>query len=265
LDLELDIEEQPALSLPAFVPSVKLRRRFADALVPWTYTVDVGDLIRTDGSPREAAHEVRSFFPEGSQVVLNFFCPDAYLEPIWTMGPEFWNGPWLRQFDAIVAVNYSLYADDSSFEIMHSLKRTQVSAQEIHDAGLPVVPLLSYIDEEQLHDLLESYGSCGLHTVAVNMQVVSRKKRAFQMENVRLLRVVAEQTDWRLFAHGVASAPVVAELQTLFGERLVTSNASPYFDVLRKPLPAAERRARFAGELRKHTAMTRGRRGARPP
>lgn len=258
LDLELDIEEQPPFALPNFVPSVKLRERMRGALIPWTYTIAVSDLIRADGTPREVAHRVRDFFPEGSRLVLNFFCEDRYLEPIWTIGPSFWEEEWLKSFDAIVSVNYSLYSDDASFAIMTSLKQSQMSAQEIHDAGHRVIPLLSYVDEGQLYELLENYGASGLHTVAVNMQVVAGEKLAFQKENVRLMRLVAEQTNWRVLAYGIANRALVGELSEMFGERLVTSNASAYFDVLRKPMPVAERRMRFVGELRKYSSMTKG-------
>jgi hypothetical protein len=262
LDLELWIDRQPPLALPRFIPNVKLRDRMRGALIPWTYTVAVSDVIRADGTPRDVAYHVRDYFPEGSQVILNFFCEDHYLEPVWTLGAAFWEGEWLRLFDAIVAVNYSLYADDASFEIMHSLKRSQISAQEIHDAGHPVIPLLSYIDEKQVYELLENYGASGLHTVAINMQVVGARtgeKLSFQKENVRLMRHIARHTDWRVLAYGIARRELVGELAEIFGDRLVTSNASAYFDVMRKPMPTSERRARFTGEIRKYQAMTEGR------
>ncbi len=259
LDLELAIGEQSPIALPPFVPSVKLRERMRGAFVPWTYTVTVSDLIRTDGTPREVAYRVRDYFPEGSRLVLNFFCEDRFLEPIWTIGPSFWEGEWLDAFDAIVSVNYSLYADDASFAIMTSQKQAQMSVQEIHDAGHAVIPLLQYVDEANLYELLECYGSNAVHTVAVNMQVVAGEKLAFQKENVRLMRIVAEQTDWRVLAYGIANRALLKELHEVFAGRLVTSNASAYFDVMRKPMPVAERRERFVGEIRKYSLMTKGR------
>lgn len=233
-DLWVDLRGQPEISLPRYVPSVKVREKMRGSLVPWTYTITVSDLIRTDGSPREVAYRVRNFFPEGSQLVLNFFCEDHYLEPIWTMGPEFFAQEWLDQFDAIIATNYSLYEDDSSFEIMHSLKRSYMSAQEIRDAGRTVIPLLSYVTMKQAVEQIEALAASEVHTVAINMQVVEGEKATFQRENVEIMRYIASRTNWRVIAHGISRKDIISELCPIFGDRLVVSNADPYFQAMRR-------------------------------
>ena len=255
-DLWVDLRGQPEISLPRYVPSVKAREKMRGALPKWTYTITVSDLIRADGSPREIAHRVRSFFPEGSQLVLNFFCEDRYLEPIWTMGPEFFAQEWLDQFDAIIAVNYSLYEDDSSFEIMHSLKRSYMSAQEIHDTGHTVIPLLSYVTMKQAVEQVEALGASEVHTVAINMQVVEGEKATFQKENVEIMRHIAFRTDWRVIAHGIARQDVIGELFSIFGDRLVLSNADPYFRAMRRH--KGQRAATLRDGMRRYLGLASG-------
>ena len=233
-DLWVDLRSQPEILLPRYVPSVKAREKMRGALPKWTYTITVSDLIRADGSPREVAHRVRSFFPEDSQLILNFFCEDRYLEPIWTMGPEFFAQEWLGQFDAIIASNYSLYEDDSSFEIMHSLKRSYMSAQEIRDAGHTVIPLLSYVTMKQAVEQVEALGASQVHTVAINMQVVEGEKATFQRENVEIMSYIAARTNWRVIAYGISRTDIICDLWPVFGERLVVSNADPYFRAMRR-------------------------------
>lgn len=258
LDLWVDLEGQPNLALPRFIPAVKAREKMRGHFARWTYTIAINDLIRTDGTPREVAHRVRSFFPEGSQLILNFFCEDRYLEPIWTMGASFWEGEWLKQFDAIMGVNYSLYTDDSSFEIMHSQKRTVWSAQEIHDAGHTVIPLLAYVSMAQLHEQFEAYGASNVNTVVVNMQVLDQAVKArMQEENVECMRYLAENTDWRVIAHGIARTETIRELAGIFGERLVVANADPFFHAMRRHRGS---RGRTLGDgIEKFLALAEGR------
>lgn len=256
LDLWVDLRGQSRISLPRYVPSVKVREKMRGALPPWTYTIAVSDLIRADGSPREVAHRVRSFFPEGSQLILNFFCEDRYLEPIWTMGPDFFAQEWLGQFDAIMAVNYSLYLDDSSFEIMHSLKRSHMSAQEIHEAGHAIIPLLSYVSMKQAVEQVEALGASEVDTVVINMQVVEGEKATFQRQNVEIMRYIASRTDWRVIAHGIARADVISELWSIFGDRLVVSNADPYFRAMRRH--KGQRAGTMRDGMRRYTALASG-------
>ena len=252
-DLWVDLRGQRPVSLPRYVPAVKPREKMRGSLPPWTYTVTVSDLIRADGRPRAVAYRVRDFFPAGSQLILNFFCEDHYLERIWTIGPEFFEGAWLSQFDAIIATNYSLYADDSSFEILHSLKRSYMAAQEIYDAGHTVIPLLSYVSEKQLAEQLETLGASGVHTVCVNLQVVEGEKAAYQRKNVEFIRHIAHFTPWRVIAYGIARRQIIAELAGILGERLVVANSDPYFRAMRRH---AGRRARtFADGLEHYGAL----------
>jgi hypothetical protein len=257
LDLWADLRDQPSLSLPRYVPSVKIQQKMRTHLPPWTYTIAINDLIRSNGHPREVAYCVRDFFPEGSQLILNFFSEDRYLEPIWTRGADFWEAEWLSQFDAIVAVNYSLYLDDSSFEIMHSLRRSYVAAQEIHDAGHTIIPLLSYVSEKQLFEQIEALSASNVHTVCVNMQVVEGARATYQRQSVEFLRRVAELTPWRLIAHGVAREEVILELAEIFGERLILSNSDPFFWAMRRPTGGRSRV--FSDGLKRYLTLAEGR------
>lgn len=259
-DLWVDLRGQRPLSLPRYIPAVKPRSKMAAALPRWTYTISVNDLIRTTGTPREVAYRVREFFPKGSQLLLNFFGEDRYLEPIWTRGASFWDpegeGSWLSQFDAIVAVNYSLYLDDSSFEIMHSLRRSYMAAQEIHDAGHTVIPLLSYVSEKQLAEQVEALMASGVETVCVNLQVVEGEKLSYQRKNIEYLGHIARNTPWRLIAYGLARRELVDELAGMFGDRLVLSNSGPYFHAMRRH--KGQRRRTFTEELRSFTRLAAG-------
>lgn len=253
-DLWVDLRGQRSVSLPRYIPAVKPREKMRGSLPAWTYTIAVSDLIRADGSPREVAYRVREFFPVGTQLVLNFFCEDHYLERIWRVGPEFFEGEWLNQFDALIGVNYSLYADDSSFEIMHSLRRSYMSSQEIYDAGHTLIPLLSYVTEKQLAEQLEVLGASELNTVCVNMQVVEGEKAAYQRRNVEMMAHIAEMTDWRVLAYGIARADVIAELSAIFGERLVIANSDPYFRAMRRH--KGQRKHVFSEGIRRYLQLS---------
>lgn len=261
LEMNLRIEEQPPVALPSFMPSVKIRSRMKESLPVWTYTVPVNDLITVDGRPRDIAYEIRDYFPEGSQLVLNFFAEDHYIEPIWTRGAEFWRGPgseWLDNFDAIIGINFSLYHDDPSFEIMNCMKRMQMSNQEIHDSGHTVIPLVAFIEEKQLAEQVENYAASGLHTVAFQLQVVEGEKATYQRDSALFMDYVARHTDWRVIAYGIARPDVIDSLYKSFGpERLVVSNAGPYFDAMRGGGSAFGRRETLIGGIRKYTQLVR--------
>lgn len=265
------------LAMPRLLPIVKEWSGPSKVILqgpPRTYVIPVNRLITSKNQPTLAALRLRESFPEGSRLILSFCVQDEWIERIWSgvdrqnnsviKRTDFWKQPWLKQFDAVLSVNYSVYWNDPQMEIMYAIRRTVVTTGEIDAAGHNVIPLVIWYTAKEAMPQMEMWARQGVDLVAVNMQYVMGAQVASYRHDLLVLRKLAlAYPQMRFLLYGV-SAPYVIDLaRRLIGpDRICIATGFPFLDSLRAPVPYDQKAAIFADHIRNLDQVVRN--GADP-
>ncbi len=264
------LQNQKDIALPKVLPIVKSFTgvAFKDFFPKWTYVIPINAFLRKDLTVPDAVYRLRTFFPEGSQLILSFCVQDRFIERIWSGAPAtkkgrgmnrhaFWSKEWLKQFDAIISVNYSVYWSDPQMEIHYAIRRTMMTTQEIDDNGLNVIPLVIWYTDKEAWPQLDCYVKNGVNTIAINFQYVAGAQMASYEHDMRILHAIAKSyPHLRIICYGISAPYAIHAARRILGpDRLVIVTAHPYMDAIRAPVPATARRSIFTEHLGRLTRI----------
>jgi hypothetical protein len=226
--------EQPTLALPRVIPIVNPSVPLSRELPPWTYTIPIHHFIRKDGSAPSYIHHLKQHFAPGSQLILNFCSPDMFIEPIWSYSAGWWRSEWLYQFDAIIAINFSVYWDDPMMEVLSAIKRTMIVTKEIYEAGHKVIPLVIWYTEKETREQMDVLAANNIHTICCNFQYVAGAKIASWKHDLQVLETIALQyPNIRIICYGMSAAWVIHRAREILGDRLIIANGNIFFQAVK--------------------------------
>lgn len=267
LDLRLRISQPPPEEWPLqrFLPRVVPYRNFPGFDIPvGTYVIAYHKINKSIGRlPNlEWLTGLKAMFPPGSKLILDFCIPDVYLDPIWSFSKqEFWGHPIMEQFDAIIAPNFSSYIDDPPIQRLLCEKMCTVSAQEAHDMGRTVIPMLCWVTEDGLRRQLDAIGALypRVHTVYVQIQSIGVGRVAELWKQFDYLEKYLAPLPFRYIINGCTSGWGVRELCRIFPRgnfHLVNGNA--WMDVVRTSAPDVRKAEMFNEAITKFDTWARG-------
>lgn len=272
----LRVAQRPAKDweLPRYIPKIVPSAGFPLGVdIPkWTYAMSYHTLTQRKDviCDREWVQDLRKMFPEGSQLILDFFSPDTIVDPIWNMysqqGIPFWDQKVFENFDAIIAVNNSVYIDDPMMMRHVSLKRTMMSAQEIYDAGHNVIPMMCWGSELELQRQIESIAGQmeRVNTVALQLHMISLDRVAALKWNIELIYKHLRHTPWRILINGLTSAWAIRELRRVFSadggdpNRLVFMNANSWMNTVKLNVANEYKTEYFKRSVERYTRWGNG-------
>lgn len=199
----------PKIEIPAYVPLVTapLQEECPDD-VEWV-AVHGGKVRREVWRGEMSVHE-QFRLPSGKKVALYWFVKDPYLEKFWTNRSVYM--PVLREFDAVFAPNFSVYEDAPRIEHLVNMKRSAVSLLEMAEAGVKVIPDVTWYRREDMDRWLELLDLVGAETAAFSMQVVGRLKGCSAWQSYLVgLRYFARRFKGRIVLVGANSMKKLSE------------------------------------------------------
>lgn len=216
--------KQPAASEWPFsrvIPRVKPGGHFPDwPISQGTYWFDYPAIT---GSLRKLpstswSMELASRLPEGSFSLLGGLGTIAQRMNMWRMRDELFASDFVRQFDAIVCPDFSSYLDDPRPQALIGERMTQIWASEASAAGLPVIPILSWQDEDALIRQVDALGSQypQVHTVYVELLARGVNRVAWMRSRLKDLETYCAHLPVRWLFSGVDSGWIIGELRRIF-------------------------------------------------
>ena len=243
---------QPPIALPKVIPIVDPATPLVRELPPWTYAIPVSKFIRKDGSAPPYVYKLKELFAPGSQLILSFFCQDKFLEPVWTnYTSNWWQSEWMYQFDAVFAVNFSVYWDDPMMEILSAIKRTMIVTKEIADAGHKVIPIVIWYTEKETREQLDVLAANDVHTIVTCWQYVAGAQVASYKHDFAILEKIAVQyPNLRIICYGMSAAWVIHRAREILGNRLIIANGHIFFETVNAATAASQRMNIFWREMK---------------
>jgi hypothetical protein len=155
-----DVKDWPLSTIIARVDARKEGMPFA--LPEMTYFLDYNSFhsSHVEGPrPGGDVDELRErLFPENSQVILSFYNDLKQKKGLWSL-LNFWDLPFLDQFDAVLLPDFSAYSSDPNVQYMIGERMMQVFAEEGSRAGRTVIPSIAWSTEESLRRQVDLWTS----------------------------------------------------------------------------------------------------------
>jgi hypothetical protein len=127
-----------------------------------TYFVDYNSFHKDDreGPPAGGLADTlkERLFPENSQLILTFYNDRFQKLSLWSL-PEFWNLPFLDQFDAVLIPDFHVYCNDPVPKYLIGERIHQVFSEEGSRAGRTVIPSIAWSTEESLRRQIDLWTS----------------------------------------------------------------------------------------------------------
>lgn len=185
---------------------------------------------------KEWVNNIKSFFPEGSRLLLSFFSDRELLYALWPK-VDFWDCEFLKNFDGIICPDFTSYSNDPKPQTLLGERMHQVFAKEGFDNGHTTIPSIAWADEASLRrqaDLwasqpdvntvvLDCHGS-GIHRAGWTWRWI------FAME-----KYFADKTDMRWIIIGIHAGWAIREFNRIFpnGNFCVVPTFSTYIAATR--------------------------------
>ncbi|MCL6448218.1 MAG: DUF4417 domain-containing protein [Armatimonadetes bacterium] len=168
----------PALpDLHGFIPAVATR--FSETPdqkeLPWV-AMNAARLLLSRGEEGGLAHRVgaREFcrvHPD-TRIMLHFYVPDRPLEAFWRKRWGIY--PALKEFDLVIAPNYSVYEDSPRLEHLINIKRSYVVYREMLARGIKAIPDVSWGEIRDLERWAEFIRNNQVRVISTSIQTVKR-------------------------------------------------------------------------------------------
>lgn len=252
---------QPALAdwpMSRLIPRVHLYRSFPHfELMPGTYTVDYVSITKAkDRLPEQDwLLNIRSMFPEGSRILLNFIGNNLQTHFIWHLGAEFWEAPFLRQFDGIISPEFSTFLDDPKPQFLIGERQKQIFCQEGHEAGHVTIPSVAWSSESSLRRQLDLWMSMypRVNTVWLDCLGAGVDPTAWTWSRLELLEKHIPKTfPMRWLVAGAASGWALVELHRMFPlGNFHSVNLRPFAGTMSRGGTRRERTERFQATCRR--------------
>lgn len=253
---QLPIDEWP---LPRGIPRVRLAKKFPPFDLPvGAYAVDYQNLnASTRRLPLEDAWvstEVRQKFPEGSFLILDFVGEHRLIEPLWAYGREFWEHPFLDQFDAVVIPEFSTFVDDPKPQYLIGERMKQIFAQEGWESGRNVIPSIAWSSETSLRRQADLIGSMWpkVNTVFLDLLGLGVDRVAWLWSRFEMLYRYIAPLPQRILISGGSSGWSIAELHEIFPRgNFHLLHIGPFTNAMRMDATPRRRAEAFRAECHK--------------
>lgn len=250
-----DLEHWPMSRL---IPRVHLYKSFPPfELMPGTYSVDYVSLTQaSDRLPeQEWVKNIRSMFPEGSRILLNFIGKNQQTHYIWHLGREFWEAEFLRNFDGIVSPEFSTFLDDPKPQYLIGERQKQIFCQEGFEAGHTTIPSIAWSSESSLRRQLDLVMSLypRVNTVWMDCLGAGVDPTAWTWSRLEMLeKHIPPDFPMRWLIAGAVSGWAIVELHRIFPRGNFHSvNIRPFAKTMSKAGTTKERTESFQGHCRR--------------
>lgn len=200
----------PEVELPSYVPLITAPlHEECPADGPEWVAIHAGKVRREVWNGEMSVHE-QFHLPTDKKVVLHWFIKDHYLERFWADRPAYI--PALRRLDAVFAPNFSIYENSPRIEHLANMRRSAVSIREMVEAGVKVIPDVTWYRREDIDRWLELLDLMGAEVAAFSMQVVGRLKGCSAWQSYLAgLRYFARKFKGQIILVGINSREKIAE------------------------------------------------------
>lgn len=240
LALDQPLASQPRFDLPPFFPQL-LNQVEIPSMIAREPAVAVGiaKVLTPNGRvSRRAIHlpyatySLRTQWGIGENSLL--LCAgtylDDYLEKLWAAqarGENLWGRVQTLGFDAATSLNFSIYFDQPRLEHLINLKRSWLTVQHMQQSRtLIAIPHLQWCQPLDMERQLAYARAQGLHTLALNLQMV--KRCAWDPIEAGLQAIRRQSPELRLLFLGVVALKRMAHLTALFPTASFTNTAVHY-------------------------------------
>lgn len=234
------------------IPRVHLERSFPRFPMPAaTYAIDYMSMTQsaTRFPVADWVNDIRDTFPENSRLLLNFTGNNAQCQYIWSVGPEFWQQPWLSQFDAIITPEFSTFINDPVPQWLAGERYKQIFATEGYEAGHTIIPSVAWSSDTSLRRQLELWCSMYPQVNTVWLDLLGAGVESVSWTWSRLAgleRWMPRDVPMRWLVSGAISGWAIAELMEILPHRnFHTVNIRPFANAVSRPGTSGEKAQRF--------------------
>ncbi|MEW5953279.1 MAG: DUF4417 domain-containing protein [Bacillota bacterium] len=259
------LPKQPAAwpgDVPKILPAVAARFSVmpAPALLPWvginaarmviTRGYNSGGLRRKTGSVREFAR----ISPE-TRTLLHMYIPDEPLEAFWQARRGIY--PALREFDLVIAPNFSVYEDSPRMEHLINIKRSALVWVEMLQAGIRAAPDVSWAAFNDLERWAAHINKHSIPVVSASIQTVGRNAGGYWRGYLEGLAHLARKIppDTIIIMVGAGTPAKMRAIQAEIRQRVVFLTTQPFLLARKGRLLAAKGRRMAAEGGRDYDAM----------
>jgi hypothetical protein len=215
-----DADEWPLSGVIGNVWPTKVKGR-PFPFAPGTYLIDYQHLASRPGKPPTKAwvNELRSFFPEGSTLLLGFFGGKRELTTSLWAQRGFWDEAFLDQFDAIIGPDFGSYCNLPTPQIFIGERMQQIFLTEGAEAGHVVIPMISWSTEESLRRQVELWASRpeSVNTVLLNCYASEVNPTAWRQRWLAAMhKYLAPHRHIRWIITGMTPGWAIRELNEIF-------------------------------------------------
>ncbi|MFZ5642524.1 MAG: DUF4417 domain-containing protein [Bacillota bacterium] len=151
-----------------------------------------GGLRRKNGSIREFAR-----IHLDTSMVMHMYIPDPPLEAFWRTRREIY--PSLREFDLVIAPNFSLYEDSPRFEHLINIKRSALVYSEMLHLGIRAIPDVSWATYKDLNRWAKYINTYNIPVISTSIQTVRQNAGNY----------------WRVYLKGIQHLSSKLSLETV--------------------------------------------------
>ena len=174
------------------------------------------------------AHEALRV-PDERKIVLVGYGTDPLVEAFWTRRHRLYEFLAKKQFDLVLAPNYSMYGSQPRAEHLLNFRRNLLVSAEMNAAGIPAVPNIYWFRKEDLDRYLSWAADVEPDVLAINLQT-QRTKEDWEVMVLPGLSYLASELDpkVKLIFNGTIRPDRLVTLIELFGlDRIVLLTQSP--------------------------------------
>lgn len=229
----------PEVEVPLYMPLVTapLQEKCPENGFEW-FAVHGGKVRREVWSGEMSIYE-QFRLPLDKKLVLYWFVKDRYLEKFWANRLAYI--PVLKKLDAVFAPNFSVYENSPRIEHLINMKRAAIAIQEMAEAGVRVIPDVTWYRREDIDRWLEFLEAVGATVAAFSMQVVGHQKgcRAW-LSYLAGLRYFARRFAGRIILIGTNSREKIAEAFRAAGRPLFIVDTKSFVTARRGGLVSSD-------------------------
>jgi hypothetical protein len=224
------IKQPPMKEWPLSVVAARIDARNTPMpfdLPEMTYFVDYSSFHKDlfEGpAPGGLADTVKErLFPENSQLVLTFYNEKVQKLNLWSIR-NFWQLPFLEQFDAVLMPDFHAYCNDPVPKYLIGERMMQIFAEEGSRAGRTVIPSIAWSTEESLRRQVDLWTSqSNINTIRLDCLGAGVHRTGWAWRWIFALEKYVQGMDHiRWIITGMTSGWTIGELNRIFPKKNYT-------------------------------------------
>lgn len=166
-----------------------------------------------------------------TKVLLHFYIKDKKLNGFWNNRYELYKS--LRDFDAVISPNFSVYEDAPRMDHMYNIIRSVTTYNEMIRYGIKAIPDISYYNLNDLDKWCKEINNSKVNTVSFSFQIVDVRLRASNnwKNNIAAFRYLCKNINRKLkiIIIGISSLSRYRFIkEASLGHKLILVSHSPY-------------------------------------